>query len=149
MWNNNKSLMLSNIAVLMFMVLLIGVWFISPQLVARLQSLSLSANAVHIGIFLLTIYLGSIPAVIILVQMHLLLKRIMNGDVFVQDNVTALRIMAWCFFIGGIIAMASGFYYFPWFAIGISAGFMGLVMRVLKNVFAAAVALQVEADYTI
>jgi len=42
-----------------------------------------------------------------------------------------------------------GSYWIPWFAVGIAAAFMGLIVRVIKNVVAKAVSLQDDADFTI
>jgi len=37
----------------------------------------------------------------------------------------------------------------PWLAVAVAAGFMGLIVRVLKNVVERAVALQDEVDCTV
>jgi len=48
-----------------------------------------------------------------------------------------------------VIGLASSYYWIPWFAVGAAAAFMGLIVRVIKNVVAKAVSLQDDADYTI
>jgi len=47
------------------------------------------------------------------------------------------------------ISFVSVFYYFPWVFVAVAAAFMGLIVRVVKNVVAQAVALQNEVDYTV
>ncbi|MCL2226676.1 MAG: DUF2975 domain-containing protein [Oscillospiraceae bacterium] len=149
MWNENKSLVLSKIAVIAFMVLLLACAVLAPRLVARLIGMSAMANAAGSALFLWTLYVGCIPAGALLVNLYMLLRRISAGSVFVKENVSTLRLISWCLFVGGIICIASSLYYAPWLPIGIAAAFMGLVVCVVKNVIAKAVSLQDDADYTI
>lgn len=99
--------------------------------------------------FLATIYVGAVPAGYLLYSLLTLLRRIDAGQVFVDKNVELLRRISWSCFLGSVIAIASAFYYMPWFFVAVAAAFMGLVVRVLKNVFARAVELQNESDYTV
>ena len=99
--------------------------------------------------FLATIYSGSIPAAVLLVLLYVLLHRIGTGEVFISKNTECLRHISWCCFAGAAISLASSVYWIAWFAVGVSAAFMGLIVRVIKNVVAKAVSLQDDADYTI
>ena len=149
MWNDNKSLVLSKVFVVLFMVLLVVCLIFAPRIVERLLSRSFLAYQAGAVYFLLTIYLSSIPAGTVLVSLFLLLKNISSDEVFVRENIVLLRYISWGFFLGGIIGTLSAIYYAPWLPIGIAAAFMGLVVRVVKNVIAKAVSLQDEANYTI
>jgi len=100
-------------------------------------------------LFLITIYVGGVPASALLAFLYALLHQISSGRVFINENVAYLRYISWCCFTGAIICFASSFYYIPWVALGIAAAFMGLIIRGVKNVIAAAVALQDESDLTI
>ena len=149
MWNENKSLVLSKVFVIVFMVMLVVCIVLAPRVVESLLRRSAMANGAGAGLFLLTLYVGSVPAGALLVCMLLLLKRISAGEVFVRQNISYLRFISWCFFIGGVICAASSLYYTPWLPISIMAAFMGLVVRVVKNIIAKAVSLQDDADFTI
>ena len=48
-----------------------------------------------------------------------------------------------------MICVVSCAYYIPFFFVAIAAGFVGLIVRVIKNVFAEAIALKDENDFTI
>ena len=98
---------------------------------------------------LITIYLGCVPAALLLVFLYSLLHRIGAGDVFISKNVACLRHISWCCFAGAVISLASSSYWIPWLAVGVAAAFMGLIVRVIKNVIAKAVSLQDDADFTI
>jgi len=149
MWNDSKSLVLSKVCVVLFMVLMVVCAVLAPRLVARLMVMSSIADSAGMVLFLCTIYSGCIPAAGLLVSLHLLLRRISNGDVFVRENTACLRYMSWCCYAGALICLISAIYYLPWATIGIAAAFMGLVMRVIKNVFAKAISLQDDAELTI
>lgn len=149
MWNDHKSLVLSKVCVIFFMVLLLVCAILAPRLVARLIGMSEMASEAGAAMFLATLYAGCIPAAALLVNMFMLLRRISAGNVFVRENVACLRFISWCCFIGGLICTVSALYYVPWLSIGVAAAFMGLVVRVVKNVIAKAVSLQDEANYTI
>ncbi|PKM77177.1 MAG: DUF2975 domain-containing protein [Firmicutes bacterium HGW-Firmicutes-15] len=99
--------------------------------------------------FCATIYVGSIPAAYLLYNLLVLLRRIEAGQLFIAENVERLRRISWSCFLGAGIAFVSVFYYIPWLFLVVAAAFMGLIVRVVKNVVAQAVALKNEADYTI
>jgi len=149
MWNDCKSLKLSKVCTILFMVLLFVCLIGAPWLVARLLSMSTPAQNAGRAFFFATIYIGSIPAAALLACLYTLLHRISSGRVFINENVSCLRYISWCCFIGAILCIASGFYYIPWFLPGIAAAFVGLIIRVVKNVIAEAVALQDDSDLTI
>ena len=149
MWTNSRSLRLSKICTILFMVLQVVCLFTAPWLVSRLIFMSQPAQSAGNALFLATIYLGSVPAAALLAFLYALLRKIGAGRVFISENVAFLRYISWCCFAGAVICVASAFYYVPWAALGIAAAFMGLIIRVVKNVVAEAVALQDESDLTI
>jgi len=149
MWNESKSLALSKICVISFMAMLFVCALLAPRLIAALMRMSFLASSLGMTPFLATIYVGCAPAAALLTCLFLLLRRISAGQVFVRENTAYLRYISWCCYIGAIICLASAFYYIPWIAIGVAAAFMGLIVRVVKNIIAKAVSLQDEADFTI
>ena len=149
MWDDKKSLVLSKICVVLFMALLVLCAVLAPRLVARLVSMSAQAFLMGKGLFLLTVYIGFVPAAWLLACLYILLHRIGEGRVFVKENTACLRQISWCCLAGSAICLASALYYAPWAAVGVAAAFMGLIVRVVKNVVAKAVALQDDADFTI
>jgi len=101
------------------------------------------------ALFLSTIYSGSIPAAILLYCLYRLLRHIELEQVFITTNVEYLRRISWCCFAGSVICFASIPYYFPWCFVAVAAAFMGLIVRVIKNVIAQAVELKNESELTI
>jgi hypothetical protein len=112
--------------------------------------------------------LVSYPAAVVLLdRLVRILWNIRKEDVFSKGNVESLRAMSWCcFFAAGVLAVAA-----VWaevdFGVGLAglrllsmtsicfigiaaaAAFAGLIIRVIKNCFAKAVALQEENDLTV
>ena len=149
MWSEHKSLLLSKVSVIIFATLLLLCAVFAPWIIDRLLLSSISAYAAGKTLFLATIYSGSVPAAALLACMYLLLHRIGSGQVFISKNTQCLRHISWCCFAGAAICLASSLYYVPWLAIGVASAFMGLIVRVIKNVVAKAVSLQDDADFTI
>jgi len=149
MWNDSKSLVLSKVCVVLFMALLLACAVLAPRLVDSLLSMSVQARMAGNTPFLVTIYTGCVPAAALLAYLYILLHRIDTGRVFVKENAACLRHISWCCFAGTAICLVSSLYYVPWFAIAVAAAFMGLIVRVVKNIIAKAISLQDDADLTI
>lgn len=147
MWNDNKSILLSRICVLVFMALLVLTAVFAPWLVdSSIENTDVSGMKIF---FLITIYTGCVPSALLLSSLFSVLRRIGKGEVFIQKNVESLRHISWYCFFGAIISFISVLYYLPWIFVAVAAAFVGLIVRIVKNVFASAVSLQDDADFTI
>ena len=147
MWDNKKSIILSKLSVVIFMALLVAATVFAPWLVR--QTFIYTDMIGWERLFLITVYTGCVPAALLLISLFRLLQRIGRGKVFIQKNVNCLRRISWYCFAGAVISAVSVLYYFPWAMVAVAAAFMGLIVRVVKNVFARAVSLQDDADFTI
>ena len=149
MWSESKSLVLSKICLILFMALLLAAAILAPQLVRQLMLMSAQARVVGKELFLVTIYVGFVPSAALLVCLYKFLHRIGKGHVFVKENIAYLRLISWFCFFGAAVCLASGLYYLPWYTIGVAGAFAGIIVRVIKNLFAKAVSLQDDAELTI
>ncbi|MDR0849616.1 MAG: DUF2975 domain-containing protein [Propionibacteriaceae bacterium] len=98
------------------------------------------------------LYLCLACGVVALVILLFLLRDIGRGEVFTQSNVTRLRVISWCGFAILVVCVAAAILVSarPTFILlAAAAGFLGLLMRVIKNVIDAARLLKEDADYTI
>ena len=148
MWNKSKSVLFSQVVVQIFSVLwvvcLVGIPFILRwyfQLSGRPEMDGTPLNMV--------LYISMLPAGIALICLRRLLKNIRHDITFVPINVQYLRILSWCCFFVGVVFFFFAFYYILALIVGAAAAFMGLILRVIKNVFAQATAIKEENDYTI
>ncbi|MGI6711901.1 MAG: DUF2975 domain-containing protein [Bacillota bacterium] len=149
MWNGEKSIILSKLCISLFMCLLIITVVFAPWMTRWFLSFSRAELTGTEPYFLATIYTGFFPAAYLLYSLLRLLLRIETEQVFITENVERLRRISWSCFAGAAISLVSTSYYFPWVFVAVSAAFMGLIVRVVKNVVAKAVDLQNEVDYTV
>lgn len=149
MWNDKKSILLSRICVVIFIIGVVAIAAAMPWLIRFFTPAFREPVTTAKTVFIATVYVGVVPALVLLVSLFNLLGRIIRDQVFVEKNVASLRLISWCCFFGGLICSASSFYYLPWILLCVAAVFIGLIVRVVKNVFARAVALQDDADHTI
>ena len=81
-----------------------------------------------------------------------LLTNIRRGDVFTLRNVAYLRRISWCCFAVAAIALAVAILYVdivPFLLVAGAAAFVGLMLRVVKNVMQQAVEIREENELTI
>ena len=149
MWSGKKSISLSIFCVFVFSDMLVGTVIFAPWLVRWLLDFSRADLAGTEAFFLTTIYSGSVPAAVLLFCLYRLLCHIELEQVFTTVNVEYLRRISWSCFAGAFICFASIPYYFPWAFVAVAAAFMGLIVRVVKNVIAQAVELKNESELTI
>ena len=86
---------------------------------------------------------------VVLLTLGRLLHNLNRDRIFVTQNVTCLRIISWCCFGVALVFLVLAWFRSLGLLVAFAAAFFGLILRVLKNVFARAVTLQEEADYTI
>ena len=95
-------------------------------------------------------YLLLVPVAVangFLVKLLLLVRR---RQVFTDGAVSCLRTISWCCFIEAGLFVVIGVLFFGIdLILAFVAGFLGLVLRVVKNVIEEAVALKAENDFTI
>ena len=135
-WSDQKSIILTR-AVVAGTIAGCGIMTVSGPWLTRWM---VSANALPpaSGPALLGMgYVCAVLAFVMLVSLYKFLRRIEAGAVFVPANVTALRRISWCCAGAAVVCLAA------------AAGFMALLVRVLKNAFAQAVHMKDELDYTI
>lgn len=149
MWDERRSLLLSKICTLLGGAALAGCLIFGPRLARFIILYSANAHAGHFGWFLATFYSGGLFMAPLLVCLYRLLNNLSRGDVFVPQNVSYLRRISWCCFAGMAVCFASFLYYLPWGIVGLAAAFVGLIVRVVKNVIAEAIVMKEENDYTI
>lgn len=146
-WSKSKSIMLSRICTVACALALA----VLCVLELRLAVLEARSGSGSYELWLtVTLFAFAVPAYTALWQLYTLLRNIGRGSVFVAGNVRCLRIISWCCFAACVIFAVSG-YRISWFLLlgSACAAFAGLIMRVVKNVFAAAVELQDDQDLTI
>lgn len=152
MWTKTKSLLLSRILTVIVAALFILVACVLPLMVEFYDFISEPIGLINGDIFIplcTGLYIAIGLALVALFFMHRLLDNISKDIVFDASNTKCLRVIAWCC----ILAACDFFILCLWrYIFAMPAVFvlmLGLMMRVLKNVFEKAVEIKSENDFTI
>ena len=123
---------------------------IAPFLVKRYDSLVVASGqeSVYLPV-LITLYCAVPFGVTALVCLDILLRNIRKEQPFIEQNVMMLRAISYCCFAEAVVFVYLALLKPFAVVIIIAAGFMGLILRVVKNVFEEAVRIREENDYTI
>lgn len=150
MWNSVKSIKLSTIFTKVIIGLVIILACALPFIVKKTSLAEMfMLNTSELSKVLVIIYICCAIALVALYSLNKLLSNISREIVFVKQNVDILRRISWCCFIVALVLLPGSLFSLVFFMLSVMAGFVGLILRVVKNVFEAAVRLKDENDYTI
>ncbi len=142
------------ISVVFFIVCIVGVIF-TPFLVNILINIpdttGVRDTITESGRLYVLILTYAIMAIAILADILLfrLLLRVYSGKVFTLTSVSLIRGVSWCCFMMCAAFFGLGFYFELSFIASFSIIFLGLCLRVVKNVIEEATAIKAEHDFTI
>ncbi len=147
MKNKNRTLTLSLAFTTIFAIALVILTLGAPWIV---EFLCKFFHRDYLTKFLTVVTYLAVPAgwgaIIILYK---ILINVDNGNVFEEENVKYLSILSWlCIYVGILSGFAS-----PKFAmfiiVSISALFIGLIVRVVRNIISKAIEIKEENDMTV
>ncbi len=121
--------------------------FLVPQL-ARWYDMYSNKESIFTQ-FIVIVYLAMVPAFIILLLLNFLLSNIRKEKVFEHQNVKILRVISYCCFVIAGLSLIMTIWRLLSLVIFLAFSFIGLLLRVLKNVFEEAVVLREENDLTV
>ena len=158
MRTKSRSLLLSRILVWMFIAVLVLGFILLPSLLHSLYESDVPGRSGEasdayrapqiVAHFILCLRLCVLPSLLALLCLHRLLGNINKDSVFINGNVKLIRIVSWCCFAVTIILIYLGIRcrYDSAFIMACLMAFIGLISRVVKNVFAQAIIIKVEND---
>ena len=155
MWNQKRSATLSVIVCFVFTAILTAGLFFGPWAVkmwfVTFRGWDGDSVAMHnmLTLFASCYYPCAIFAYITLYSLIRLLFNIKKDRIFIHNNVKYLRHISWCCFAVALITLVAGVLYIPFGVVAVAAAFMGLMLRVVKNVMQSAVAIRMENELTI
>lgn len=95
------------------------------------------------------LYVSALPGFICDLALMKLLRNISTDKIFISQNVTILKILSYCCIFVGVEYLIFAHRYITMILIAFVALFIGLILRVIKNVFDKAIEIRTENDYTI
>lgn len=147
-----QSIIISRVIVYFFTLLLIVLDITGWWIGMRLEGAAILRHRMSFDdclCFIICLYTCSFPAYYVLYSLHRLLVNIASGKVFIPENVQYLRRCSWCLFIAAAICLVGVIWLRVLLTIVASAGFVGLIVRVVKNIFEQAIAMKEELDLTV
>ena len=143
----NVSMLASIIVTIILLVLVIAAVFTLPQM---MQVYSKMRGGIDVTPLMVALYISSIPGLICTLSLLKLLFNIRKNEIFVKQNVTILQVLSYCCLFVGIEYIAICYRnYIAMIFVGFAAIFIGIILRVIKNVFDKAIEIREENDYTI
>ncbi len=155
MWNRKRSVTLSIAVCFIFVAILTAGLFLSPFAVKMWFTLyrGWDSDSLAIGdmltLFKACFYPCAAFAYVALYSLIKLLFNIKKQKIFINQNVKYLRRISWCCFAVAFITVIGGLFYIPFFFVAIAAAFVGLMLRIVKNVLQNAVEINAENELTI
>lgn len=144
----DRSALVSLVTVGVLSIVLLALAISAPMLVSAFIEHFERPESIYLPI-VVTFYAILPFAAGVLVCLWKLLGNILAESVFTEQNVRLLRAISFLLFFATIVFAASGYFYMPFYLLAVCAAFMVLIVRVVKNCFAAAVVLKEENDMTI
>ena len=122
-----------------------AVWPVSRTLTRYLPILHSNWDTMLI----VCLYVCNVPGFLLLFCMDKLLRNLRQGIVFDGCNVRLLRMVSICCFVACAVCLACSLRIFFLGFVALAAGFVGLIVRIVKNVFSAAIDMRSELDLTV
>lgn len=155
MWNSKKSVKLSIIVCFVLAAVLVLLAIFGPMVfklyMTAYRGFQPDGEAMQrlSKTFAFCFYPSSVFSAVILYSLLKLLFNIKGGQVFTNQNATLLRVVSWCCFAISLITFVGAFFYMPFGFVALAGGFVGMMLRVLKNVMQSAALMREENDLTI
>jgi hypothetical protein len=152
MWTEMKSLKLSRILAAVFTAMIVLVTFFVPSFSDWYDEASVGNGLIDGSLVVpacVTLYVCEAFAFAAVISLHILLKNISVGEVFVTQNTKCLRVISWACMLAGVAFLVMALWRFIFLFPAFFVMMFGLVMRVLKNVFEQAVEINSENDFTV
>ena len=147
-----RSLKLSKLLTYCLIVILVVAFVCIPFISRWYISISNTDSVIRTDAFIPVCVMLVICDIFGLTAANSLRKLIANigkSEVFIPENSQCLRIISWCCIFVGATFTVFGLWRISFFLGAFFAFFMGLIMRVLKNVFEKAVFIKNENDLTV
>jgi len=146
---NKVSVWISIVISVLFFALLVAACFYLPLIIY--VYMNVKGATVMESRLEITIIAYAIVGVMMLADVLLfaLLQRVRKSLVFTKKSVALIRGISWCAVLLGVCLAVLGIYFWIAFCAAFACIFLGLCLRVTKNVIEEATAIKAENDFTI
>ncbi len=137
------------VAFALFGIILPFVWKDTPYLADFINSIEMNNSALTKEMFFAWFYGVLIVVEICCVVVLFLLLRVRKGLVFSEMTVSLIRFVSWGCVLLAVLGFVGEMFHNMMFVFALAAAFLGLCLRVVKNVMEEATALKKENDFTV
>lgn len=145
----DSSILFSRVLVWVFGVLILildwAVWPISRWVTRFIVDMQFRDTV----LLIICLYMCNVPGFVLLWCMDKLLRNLRQGKVFEDDNVRLLKNISICCFVVSVISLSLCTRIYSLGIVALMTAFMGLIVRIVKNVFSSAIAMRSELDLTV
>lgn len=151
------SVIISLVLSIAFIVIILGIAVILPVQASQISPTGTFIKAIlyddlgdgYLAWFLVWGYIVLGLALACCIAVTLLLLRVQKGLVFTPKSVSYIRFISWaCVFLAAVIFIGQ-FFHSAAYIITLAMAFLGLCLRVVKNVIEAATEIKNENDLTV
>ena len=146
MYTSVTSAKLTRVITVLFCVLLLVLMVFGPKLLSLYFGYLAESLTKKV---LLAFYLCCPAAWAALISILKLMTNIIHDKIFQPQTVFLMRLLSWCCACVALICLIFGFIWAPLLVFALGAGFMTLILRVLKSVMARATEIKAENELTI
>lgn len=133
---------------MIFTVLVFNFWYVAKVLGNILYVDGTFTKEKYLAL-VITFYVCAPLAALVLYNIDKLLCRIKKGEVFTDKNTKAFRLLSYLCIAAVPLSVPLCFYFGGAVPIPCAAGFVGLLMRVMRNVFVKGCEIKDENDLTV
>lgn len=145
----DSSILFSRVLVWVFGVLILildwAVWPISRWVTRFIVDMQFRDTV----LLIICLYVCNLPGFMLLWCMDKLLRNLRQGKVFEDDNVRLLKNISICCFVVSVISLSLCTRIYSLGIVALMTAFIGLIVRIVKNVFSSAIAMRSELDLTV
>lgn len=138
-----------------FFALCIGLGFYMPEfaelMIQAVNDLGITkVESSDENIILGLAYVALVFIALIDILLFMLLMKVKAGKVFTAESVGLIRGISWgCYLVAGVFCGLSAYFTFVALLVAFVAAFLGLCLRVVKNVIEEATEIKAENDMTV
>lgn len=146
--NRKASTILSLGLTVLAMAIIVAAMFFIPQIVRWYNELT-GRPAADNPDAIIHLYIAFSVAFAAAVTLLLLLKNVIKEEMFTKSSVEYIRTISWLCFAEAVVFASLARIYLPSLLVAFVLAFLGLILRVVKNVFEQANTIKAENDFTV
>ncbi|NLC96034.1 MAG: DUF2975 domain-containing protein [Erysipelotrichaceae bacterium] len=153
-YNNDKSVKISKYLIRLSLIAVLALAIMGVFIINYLSKITYIINIASVFekykiFYIISTYSCLSVGFYILISLSKLLNNIDKEEIFTKENIALLRYISWACFVIALIGMISIIYDYAWVIVFFVGVFMGMLLRVIKNVFSRALEIKEENDFTV